>query len=199
MFKQTWWDNNLPNRFEEFNSWVGDRNEQSKVYFRNYVKEKKYGTLIDLGCGNATEFFAYKEEYPELNYLGIDSCNVLYEKNTENGVPMLLSSAESTNLIDNHSEVVFSRHVFEHQPSFKPVLSEMIRLASKEAIHVFFISPGDNVEHIGYDSTENLYHNRYNKTDIETYLYSNEKVESFSWVTLNTVETALIIKIKYDS
>jgi len=195
-FKQTWWDDNLPDRFEEFNSWVGDKNSQSKVYFRKYVKDKNYKTLIDLGCGNATEYFAYKEEYPELNYLGVDSSEILYKKNIENDVPMWLSSAEETNLTDNHSEIVFSRHVLEHQPSFLPVLSEMIRLASKEAIHVFFIPPGDNQEHIGYDGTENLYHNRYNKSDIEKYLVLNEKIGSFFWYNINVVETALIIKIK---
>ena len=156
IFKQTWWDNNLPNRFEVFNIWIGDKTAQSKVYFRKYIKEKKYKTLIDLGCGNATEYFAYKEEYPELKYLGIDSCKVLYDNNVENCVPMLLSPAENTNLIDNHSDVVFSRHILEHQPSFLPVLSEMIRLASKEAIHVFFITPGDNQEHIGYDDNGNI-------------------------------------------
>ena len=196
MFKQTWWDDNLPNRFEEFNSWIGDKNSQSKVFFRKYVKDKNYKTLIDLGCGNASEYFGYKEEYPELDYLGIDSCKVLYDQNVKNGVPMLLSSAESTTLLDNHSDVVFSRHILEHQPSFEPVLSEMIRLSIKEAIHVFFISPGDNKEHIGYDSSQNLYHNRYNITDIEDYLYLNEKVNSFSWSKINDFETALIVNIK---
>jgi hypothetical protein len=41
-FKQTWWDNNINNRYEEFASWVGDSNSLSKVFFRNYIKEKKY-------------------------------------------------------------------------------------------------------------------------------------------------------------
>lgn len=196
VFKQTWWDNNLPNRFDEFNSWIGDKNAQSKVFFRNFIKDGNYKSLIDLGCGTATEYFAYKEEYPELIYLGIDSSEVLYENNHNLGVPMKLSSAEDTNLPDNFSEAVFSRHVLEHQPSFKPVLNEMIRLASEIVIHVFFITPKDNVEHIGYDSVNNLYHNRYCREDINNYLMSNGKIESFEWKEINDVETALIIKIK---
>lgn len=195
-FKQTWWDNNLPNRFDEFNTWIGDKTAQSKSYFREYVIKKNYKTLIDVGCGNASEYFGYKEECPELEYLGIDSCKVLYDKNIENGVPMLLSSGENTNLIDSHSDVVFARHVFEHQPSFLPVLSEMIRIGSKEVIHVFFIAPGDNDEHIGYDNSENLYHNRYSKSDIEEYLLLNKKVESFLWDIINNSETALVVKLK---
>lgn len=195
-FKQTWWDNNLPNRIEEFNTWVGDKTAQSKVVSRKYIKDKEYKTLIDLGCGNATEYFAYKEEYPELEYLGIDSSEVLYIKNTKQGVPMLLAPAEDTGLTNNHSEIIFARHILEHQPSFQPVLSEMIRLASKEAMHIFFISPGINDEHIGYDSNENLYHNRYNRLDIETFLSFISKVKSFEWIKINDSETMLSIIIK---
>ena len=110
-FKQTWWDNNLPNRFNEFNSWIGDKNAQSKVFCRKIIKEKKYKTLVDLGCGTATEYLAYKEEYPELEYLGVDSCKTLHDANVKLGVPMLLSDIMNTNLGENSFEVAFSRHV----------------------------------------------------------------------------------------
>jgi ubiquinone/menaquinone biosynthesis C-methylase UbiE len=194
-FKQTWWDDNLNNKFEEFISWVGGSDSTSKVIFRKYVKEMGYKSLIDLGCGNATEFFAYRDEYPELVYTGIDSSSFLYQKNVSNGVNMILAPGEETGLDDNYSDVVFSRHVLEHQPNFKPILSEMIRLSKKEAIHVFFIIPGDNVEHIGYDSSQNLYHNRYNKSEIEKFIYSKEKVRSHSWIPISDFECAISIQM----
>lgn len=195
-FKQTWWDDNLSTRFDEFASWIGSSESISKVFFRKYVKNKQYKSLIDLGCGTATEFFAYGKEYPELSYLGVDSSQFLYDRNTKLGVPMWMSPAEKTGLPDNHSEVVFSRHVLEHQPKFQPVLEEMIRLASKEAIHIFFIPPGENAEHIGYDPSQNLYHNRYNKSDIEKFLKANEKVQSFEWIEISKEECAISILIK---
>lgn len=194
-FKQTWWDDNLSKRFEEFSSWIGSSESASKVFFRNYVKEKQYQSIIDLGCGTATEFFAYQKEYPEISYLGVDSSQFLCDRNSELGVPMWNSSAENTSITDNHSDVVFSRHVLEHQPNFQPVLTEMIRLAGKEAIHVFFIPPGDNVEHIGYDSSENLYHNRYNKSDIESFLKNNSKVKNFQWLPISNDEVAISIMV----
>lgn len=190
--KQTWWDNNLEKRFNEFESWVGPSSAKSKVWAREYVKQKGYKSLVDLGCGPATEFFAYKREYPELSYLGVDSSKFLYERNMKLGVPMLLSPIEETNLLNNHSEVAFSRHVLEHQPDFRPVLKEIIRLGSKIGIHIFFIKPGTSPEHIGYDPNENLYHNRYNKKDIEEFI--SPLVESFEWVDIGTDECALIIK-----
>jgi len=191
-FKQTWWDENLGNKFNEFESWIGPSTEASKVYFRQYIKDKGYKTLIDLGCGTATEYFAYSAEYPELSYLGIDSSTILYNRNTELGVPMLLVGSYPTPLVDNHSDVVFSRHVLEHQPSFELLLSEMIRLASKEAIHVFFIAPKDR-EVIYYNPEENLYHNTFNKGEIESFLIENKDVESFSWIPINTGEIALSV------
>ena len=194
--QQTWWDNNLGKRFDEFVSWVGSKDATSKVFFRNYVKNKQYKSLIDLGCGNATEFFGYKEEYPELTYLGVDSCKLLYDKNKEAGVPMVLAYASNTQLEDNSADVVFARHVLEHQPDFKLVLNEMIRLASKESIHVFFMPPTQAPTHIGYDPTENLYHNRFNKLEIEEHISNNEKVASYEWLKISSIETALIIQIK---
>jgi ubiquinone/menaquinone biosynthesis C-methylase UbiE len=195
-FKQTWWDNNLPKRFEEFNSWIGDASAESKVFFRNFIIKNEYKSLIDIGCGTATEYFAYQKEYTILDYLGIESSTILYKKNLEEGVPMLLASAENSKLCDNYSEVVFSRHVLEHQPDFQTILGEMIRLASKVAIHVFFIIPGENHEHIGFDSNENLYHNRYNKETINEFINSFNKVNDVSWEKINDSEVGLIIRMK---
>lgn len=191
-FVQTWWDEHLEKRFSEFESWVGPSGSVSKVYFRLHVKDKGYKSLIDLGCGNATEFFAYKETYPELVYQGIDSSVFLYKRNTGMGIPMLLSEACNVPLPDSSSEVVFSRHVLEHQPTFKPVLTEMIRLASKEAIHVFFLIPGHG-EIINYDPHQNLFHNVYDKEEIEEFLKNHKDVETFSWISLPTTEIGLSI------
>lgn len=194
-FKQTWWDNNLSLRMEEFSSWIGGSNSTSKIYLREHIKNNKYLSIIDLGCGTATEFFAYKKEAPHIKYTGIDSSVILYTINTNKGVPMVLSPAEETGLPDNNVDCVFSRHVLEHQPDFKPVLAEMIRLGSKEAIHIFFIPPKDDPTHIGYDEKENLYHNRYNKQEINNFLKTNPKVDSIEWKTLTTNEVVLHIKL----
>lgn len=195
VFKQTWWDENLPHRIEEFTSWIGSKDAESKVYCRRYVKDRGFGSLIDLGCGTATEYFAYVEEYPQLKYTGVDSCKHLFEKNAAAGVPMILAPAEETGLPDNFADVTFSRHVLEHQPKFEPVLTEMIRLARLTAIHVFFITPTNATTHVGLDSTANLYHNRYNIQEIESYLNKHKQVLDWDWEKINGTETALIIHL----
>lgn len=191
-FKQTWWDQNLDTRFQEFESWVGDSNHPSKKMFRDYIKDKGYKSLIDLGCGNATEFFAYQQENPEMEYLGADSSIFLYNRNRNMGVPMTLMRDDKVILPDNHSEVVFSRHVLEHQPSFKPLLSEMIRLAKKEVVNVFFIAPKEK-EIINYDPIDNLFHNTFCIDEIEDYLRNHEDVQTFSWIPITFTEVGLSI------
>lgn len=194
-FRQTWWDDNLKEKYKEFESWVGDSTAVTKAFFRGYVKSMGYKTLLDVGCGNATEYFAYDKEYPELYYLGVDSSKYLYDRNKALGVPMVQAMADNIPFAHNEFEVVFSRHVLEHQPNFRPVLSEMIRLAKIEAIHVFFIPPGEE-EIISYQELENLYHNTFKKEDIENFLKEREDVESFSWLQITETETALSIMKK---
>jgi ubiquinone/menaquinone biosynthesis C-methylase UbiE len=198
-FNQTWWDKNLESRLNEFIGWVGDENRHSKVFIRKYVISKAYKSLVDLGCGTASEFFGYKKDYPELKYLGVDSSSFLNKRGMELGVPMLRSNIENVNLLDSSYEVAFSRHVLEHQPSYKNGLNELIRIASKEAIHVFFIPPQEAPEHIDYNATENLYNNRYNLKDIENYIKNNKKVKSFDWIDCSAngynPEVALCIKV----
>jgi ubiquinone/menaquinone biosynthesis C-methylase UbiE len=195
-FKQTWWDKNLPDRFDEFNSWIGDKNATSKVFCREIVKKNKYKTLADFGCGTATEFFAYKEEYPELRYVGIDSCEALVHRNRELGVTMLKADVNYTLLPDSSWEVSFSRHVLEHQPVFEDTLTEMIRVASKVAMHVFFIKPRREPEAIGFDPSQDLYHNRYDTDEIESYLHLNEKVKRFEWMEISDTENLLMIYLE---
>ena len=191
-FVQDWWDKNLATRYEEFASWIGDSTATSKKMFREYVKSKGYKSLIDFGCGNATEFFAYKEEYPELEYMGADSSTFLYTLNISKGIPMALVQNDKTLLLRNQADIVFSRHVLEHQPSFKPLLVEMVRLALTEVLNVFFIPPQDK-EIINYDPADNLYHNTFCKQEIEDFLKSLPDVDSFTWIPVTSTEVALSI------
>lgn len=198
-FQQTWWDKNLPTRFNEFQSWVGPSTEPSKVYFRNFVKEHGYKSLLDLGCGNATEHFAYQSEYPELEYTGVDSSEYLNKMNTSKGVKMIKSDITNVPLPDSSVDVAFSRHVLEHQPDFKPALSEIIRLGKHVSIHIFFISPSEKDQIINYSPQENLYHNTYVKSDIENYVNTFDSVERFEWVKITASETAMIVYKKKGS
>jgi hypothetical protein len=74
----------------------------------------------------------------------------------------------------------------------------MIRLASKEAINVFFMVPGEE-EIIHYDEVENLYHNTFSRHDIQAFLEEREDVESYIWTFIVEGEIGLIINKKKPS
>lgn len=193
--EQTWWDDNLPTQFNSFVGWVGASDTPSKVYARNIIKTAGYKSLIDIGCGNATEFFAYKEEYPELMYMGLDSSNYLLNYNVQRGVPMIKEPAHATKLNDNEFEVAYARHVLEHQEFFQPILSEMIRVGSKLAMHIFFIKPQPGAPINNYNGPDNLYHQTFDKTEIENFLDANPKVNTYTWDIIDSGDEALIIAL----
>ena len=51
-------------------------------------------------------------------------------------------------------------------------------------------------EKINYDSSLNLYHNMYDKLEIESFCINNKKVHSIKWFEINDKECSLHVKIK---
>jgi ubiquinone/menaquinone biosynthesis C-methylase UbiE len=194
MLKQTWWNDNAVNLMGLFKSWVGDENAESKVYMANYLKNKNYYTLIDCGCGNGTFYYTLKNNNINIEYTGVDSCEYFIELNTSNGIKMINSDIRNIDISDNSYDIVFSRHVIEHQPEFNIILNEFIRIGKKEVCHIFFIKPHNETEDkINYDNKSNLYHNNYSKKSIENFLSKNKKISSWNWIEINDKENALHI------
>lgn len=190
-FAQTWWDKNLGQKFNEFKSWIGDSTAESKVFVRKYVAEQGFKSIVDFGCGPATEYFGYKNDNYDIQYMGVDSSWVLYSHITSQGVPALHSPVEEVAIPDSSFEVAFSRHVLEHLPTFRECLGEMIRVGQKEVINVFFIEPTEEAQKIDFYEPDQLFHNRYNLKDIEDFCNENPKVKSLRWVRINTKEVML--------
>lgn len=198
-FIQTWWNDNINTHFNQFKMWVGDENVSSKVYSRQYIYNKKYKSILDLGCAHATMYTGFKNEYYPITYTGVDSCDMFIRENNAKGITSINADVRKVPLPDSSNDIVFSRHIIEHQPEFQEYLNETIRLAKKEALHIFFKCPGEK-EHILYDPVSNLYHNTYSRSAINTFLDSHPKVEKFFWVESlsNGSEDALHIIIKFE-
>ena len=125
-----------------------------------------------------------------INYTGVDTCSYLIDLNRQNGIKMIDSDIRQIPVSDNSYDIVFSRHTFEHQPNFDIILNELIRIASKEMCHIFFIKPSSK-QVIDYNQKTNLYHNIYSKSLIEYQLQQNKKVKNWSWIDINEKECFL--------
>ena len=200
ILKQTWWDNNLSTHMNKFLGWVGESDAESKVFFRNIIKTSqiKFKNCLDIGCGPATEYLGFRQDNIDMAYTGVDSSVILNNINIEKGIPMIQAEGHSVPVNDSSYDLVFSRHVLEHQLSFEPILEEMIRISSTLVAHTFFIKPTDQPQELIWRKSEkdNLYHTRYNIKDFENFLNSNIKVDRFEWQEVNSKENILLIWIK---
>lgn len=191
--KQTWWDKEIKEQFTDFKSWVGNSSATSKVVIRDFIIKEGYKSVTDFGCGMCDDYFQYK--IIPIVWTGIEGSDYLYKHSQEKEIPVIYAEAHNTALPDSSTEVSYSRHVLEHQADYKPILSEMIRVASKLVIHTFFIPPRDK-EIISYNKDNNLYHNTFSRPEMEEFLMNNPKVKTFGWMNeVAPTEEALIIEL----
>lgn len=192
----SWWNKNIETRLDDFKSWVGSFDKPAKKMIREHVIKSKYKSILDCGCGLSSEYYGYKNDNYKIKYTGLDSCEKFVEINNENNINVIKCELEQDfPLNDSQFDCVFCKDVLEHLKDYKKTLSEMIRVAKKEVIIGWFISPSEN-EKINYWEEEDLYHNEYSKSEIESILNSNEKVKSFEWISVDDKEINLHILLK---
>lgn len=166
-----WWNKNAKEHLSAFKTYVGDHTAKTKQDVRRYVMSKGYSSILDCGCGLCSDYYGYRIDESKIEYTGIDMCEYFIETAKEHGINAVLGTIEDIPFETGIFDVVSTRHVLEHLASFENAMLEMIRVAKKEIIVTFFITPGEeecisNEIHGGVP----LYHNRYKKQDIEKFL-----------------------------
>lgn len=198
---EKWWTHNIDSYLTEFESWLGDVDAPSRVCARNYIKRMGYKTILDIPAGLCTEYFGYKKDEIEINYLGMDITHQLLMRGQQLGVPVLFGNIESIPCKDSSFEVCYARHILEHLPSYELALQELIRVAQKEVMVVFFIVPHMRETLIDPSILQEslLYHNRYNKPLMEEFILSNTKVSYLFWEYISDIECTLHIFLDQDT
>jgi len=197
---ETWWEKFLTTQqhLDVFKFWLGDENAGSRVAMRKYIKSKEYKSILDIPCGLCTELLALKKENSDIHYIGIDLTPRLVERNKSFGFNVEQGSIENIPLPDGAVEFCYARHILEHLDYYEKAISELIRVASKEAYIVFFLKPL-----VGSESTtvkENmhgmvgslLYENVYDKEKIDRFVQSQAKVLSFEWEELENTRDVVL-------
>lgn len=193
----TWWNNNVKDKMNDFESWVGGFSHPTKVYCRKHVVDQKYQSILDCGCGLATEYYGYKNDKYQIQYTGLDSCQYLIDEHRSNGIEMIEAELEKDlPIADNLYECVYCREVIEHLSFYEKCINEMIRVAKKEVLIAWFIKPGDTIEQINYWESEDLYHNVYNYNKLNNFILDNPKVNKIQWHDLDEKFSILHIFLK---
>lgn len=183
---EQWWQSNCHDQktFDQFAGWIGDESEPSRVYMRNYIIKQSYESLLDIPCGLCVDFFPLKRLNPELIYLGVDITPLFVDRARSQSIPVLEGRIQNIPCADSSFDVTYSRHILEHLDSYEEALKELIRVAKKEVLVVFFIKPHNAVTHTineGRIDGYLVYHNTYSKKQIESFLTANPKVVDIEW------------------
>ena len=169
---------------EEFAGWWGDANAISRILARLHILQKHYSSLLDAGCGVCVDYAPLKRSCPDMQYLGLDISSTFVSQAKEQGIPVEWGRIQNMPFADSRFDVVYARHILEHLDSYQDAMKEMIRVAAKEVLVVFFMAPDNSAKdkggmvNVGGYAT---YQNRYSKLKMEAFLKTIDKVKSWSW------------------
>lgn len=197
---EEWWEGSLDATasYDTFAGWLGDEQAPSRIAMRQYLKNNNYQSVLDIPCGLCIDYFGLKQEHVHVEYIGMDVTPKLIDIATQNKVPVLRASIENIPLSDSSIELAYSRHILEHLDDYKQAVKELIRVASKEVLVVFFIPPLDgDIDQINLslDRGYPLYHNCYSRNQIESYLKTFDKVKNWKWEKVTAQEEFLHIYV----
>lgn len=169
-----------------FASWSLTYDQPSSKRAREYIRSKSYQSILDVGCGVCPEYFGFAQDKYQIMYRGIDITPRILNYGKENNIPMVFGHAEKIPADDTSYEIVYARHLLEHMRYYKKVIAEMVRVAQKEVLIVFFIEPGDAPDHVDYRMQDRsaLFNNFYNKEKLEAFLRNLPRVQSWDWEVL---------------
>lgn len=195
---EKWWEKNLSHKMGEFASWLGDEDATSRKVMRSYIKSKGYKTVLDVPCGLCTEYVGYRKEKSDVQYIGLDITPCLVERAQNFGINVLRGSIEAMPFQDSSIEACYSRHILEHLDYYEKAVKELIRVAQKEVVIIFFIKPQVGKERIDGQITDGalLYHNTYDRQKLENFIMIQPKVSHFEWQEITHAENALHIFLK---
>ena len=112
----------------------------------------------------------------------------LVKYNKDRQIECVLGNLKSLPWGDSSFDIVHSRHAVEHMDGIEQPLTELIRVAKKRILIVFFVEPTEENQHkiSLYDkgTFRERYRNDYSKPLIEKLLKQNIKVKNFEWKDL---------------
>lgn len=183
---EQWWQQKCVEveKHNTFNGWVGSQDADTRFYIRENIIRNGYQSVLDIPCGLCVDYPLLKKACPKINYLGIDITPLFVQENTAKGNPCRWGRIQEIPCEDSSFDVVYSRHILEHLDSYEVAIKELVRVAKKEVMIVFFIAPHEgtpDLEIIADVDGYPIYHNRYNKSKIDTYLRTLPKIKYYFW------------------
>lgn len=196
---EQWWEDNVNTGYMQLISSIQHYNAHSRILMRRYIQKKGYKNILDVGCGIGTEWIGFKHDHMNIEYQGVDITPSLVHSAQQAGINVIESSIFKIPFLNETFDIAYTRHVLEHLPSYEGAIDELIRVACREVLIIFFIKPHEhNANYINLIPFQGslLYNNHYSKKKLSEYIHANKRVDYCVWESLNMQEDMLHIYLK---
>jgi SAM-dependent methyltransferase len=172
-FVKNWWNENdqpVGEEFLHFNKDAPARHYTRKL-ITDWAASGQVSSVLEIAFGGLHEFRAMRARLKELNvtYSGIDWTEK-FVNHAQREFPECswMQGDIVRGVTAEPADVVYSQHMLEHLPALEPAFSNMLRLARKKLVNIFFIPPKPfpNYEVVNWQKYP-LYHNTYSIGHIE--------------------------------
>ncbi|HSI36004.1 MAG: class I SAM-dependent methyltransferase [Phycisphaerae bacterium] len=174
-----WWTQNEPDVGESFLAF--NKNSPARDFTRGLIRQwaaaGEIKSIKEIAFGGLHEFRALREELNAagVDYSGIDwTAHFVAHAQKEFPNNAWIQGDIVRGVMAEPSDLVYSQHMLEHVPALEPAFSNMLRLAGKRLINIFFIPPK---AFEGYEVTNwkqyPLYHNTYSVGHVEAVCRAN--------------------------
>ncbi len=141
-----WWNETKHVDGEAFLEW--NQNTPSRDFTRKLILDwaaaGQIDSVLEIAFGGLHEYRAMQKRLKELNvsYSGID-CTKQFVVHAQREFPerKWIQGDIVRGVSVEQADVVYSQHMLEHLPALEPAFSNMLRLARKKLINMFFIPP----------------------------------------------------------
>jgi ubiquinone/menaquinone biosynthesis C-methylase UbiE len=184
---------------EDFDE-VGQK--ETRNAFERFILENSTPStrLLDAGCSTGIEGFRLYQKGYTGSYVGIDSNRKAIHLALENlyGHPasLALSDLEATGFPDGYFDIVLTKDVIEHAPSYRAILRELARLSRSWLILSMFIRMQDDPSVIREDPP-GLFHNRYQRAELVEFMSTLGMESPVTLFTAGDDEVLLFKKSAY--
>jgi mannosyltransferase OCH1-like enzyme len=189
---EDWWERNLPARLAEFEHWVGDARAPTRRKIAAYVAQTRSKTVLDCGaslCIEEAELTACGASYTAL-----DPTPYFVERARRRGLDILDATVHAIPLPDDSRDLVYCRHLLEHVDQHGQAIDEMLRVASRATVLVFFLPPRASAADPCIDLAEQLRVNQYDLRTIDDRVRRCPKVRRLAWEVVGS-EAILFIEL----
>ena len=128
----------------------GDWNNPSRRWAADKVASSVVDgirTMVEVGPGNGVDYERYLSKYPDLTYTGWEGSSNLYASLCARHPRANWVQQPLLALPPKSFDLVYARHVLEHQPSLEPSLPHLLDAAIEKVIVVWYRPPASADEH----------------------------------------------------